>query len=157
MPLKSKRINTFIVIGGKLHAKESQLFYDLSGVQKQFGAVWQTMLINGTLIAVHESTSQNNRKKRTVESRYIFIDQSPSINHYTKVIILPLSQLKAIWVDLKSPAPSSSMTTAMVTAMAPALSSKTIVLILAISTETTAKDTMTTPEPTAKMMSTIGD
>ena len=80
MPLKSKRINTFIVIGGKLHAKESQLFYDLSGVQKQFGAVWKTMLINGTLIAVHESTSEKNGKiEQWRHATFSGISHDPSI------------------------------------------------------------------------------
>ena len=35
------------------------MFSDPSGVQKIFGAGWQTRLINGTVNAVHESTSEN--------------------------------------------------------------------------------------------------
>ena len=56
-------------------------------------------MINGIVIAVHESTSENNRKNRTVEARYIFRAQSPSINRYTKLLIIPLYQLKVLWVD----------------------------------------------------------
>ena len=82
-------------------------------------------MINGTVVAVHESTSENNRKNRTAEARYIFRDQSTSINHYTKVVILALSQTKVGWVDSTAPAPSSL--TKMATMMAPALSSKTMV------------------------------
>ena len=112
-------------------------------------------MINSTLIDVHERTSENKRKKRTVEARYIFRDQSPSINHYTKVVILPLSQLKVGWFNSTSPAPSSSTTTA--TTMVTAPLSKTMVLILTISTETTTNYTTTTTAPTAKTITTIGD
>ena len=89
-------------------------------------------------------------EKRTVEAHYIFRAQSPSTNQYTKVAILPLSHLKAGWVDLKAPAPSLSTTTA--TMMAPA--SKTMVSILTISTEMTAKDTTAATAPTAKTITT---
>ena len=76
-------------------------------------------MINGTVIAVHESTSEKNRKNRTVEACYIFRSQSSYINHYTKVVILLLYHLKAGWVDSPVPVPSSSMTTATTTAPEP--------------------------------------
>ena len=112
-------------------------------------------MTNGTLIAVHESTSEKNREKRTVEARYIFGAQSPSINQYTKAVILPLSHMKAVWADVMVLAPPSlTMTDTM---MATAPSSETIVPILMISTKTTTKDTMTAQMPTAKTITVIGD
>ena len=85
-----------------------------------------------------------------MEASYIFRSQLPSINQYTKVFILTLSQMKAGWVDSTVPAPSLSTTTAT------APSSKTMVSILMISTKTTMNDTMTAPDPTAKTITTIG-
>ena len=83
------------------------------------------MINDGTVIDVHKSTSGKKQGNRTVEACYIFRDQSQSINQYTKVANLPLSQLKAGWVNLTAPAPSSS--TAAATTMAPEPSSKTLV------------------------------
>ena len=64
-------------------------------------------MINGTVITAHERTSENNRKNRIVEACYIFRYKSPSINQCTKVVIVPLSQIKEVWVNSTAPVPSS--------------------------------------------------
>ena len=80
MPPKAKLIETHTAVGRKICAKSSQIFSDPSGARNTFGAGWQTRLVNGTVIAVHESTSENNRKNITVDSRLIFRSHSPPIN-----------------------------------------------------------------------------
>ena len=89
-----------------------------------------------------------------MEARYIFRAHSPSINQYTKVVIIPLSQLKAGWFNSTAPAPSSSMT--MDTMTVPAPLSKTMVLVSIISTETRKKYMTTALAPTANKITILG-
>ena len=72
MPPKAKLINTSTVVGGNIHFKARKMFSDPIGARNKYFAWWQTRLINGTVIAVHESTSEKPRKKRIVEASYIF-------------------------------------------------------------------------------------
>ena len=130
---EADRLTTVRTVGRRQEASKQSKAADWSGARNTFGAWWQTRLINGTIIAVHD-TSENNRKRWTVHHPYQPVHQG------SRFFLCP-SWRHAWWVDSTAPAPSSP----------------TIILISTISTETTTNDTMTAPAPTAKTTTTIRD